>query len=71
MAGDRIIIQDQSVQATSPEGGKPGGEIYLRRHYYRLAMSDGRVWTVYFTRQTPKSGSAKARWFLYTMDEAR
>ena len=53
------------------EGGRPGGERYLRRHYYRLEMTDGSVWTVYFTRQ-PTTSSRRAaanRWFLYTIDQ--
>ncbi len=54
-------------KGTSAEGGRAGGQVYLRRHYYELRMSDGSRWTVYFTRQTPKSGSAKIRWFLYTV----
>jgi hypothetical protein len=44
------------------------GEVYLRRHYYELQMSDGARWTVYFVRQTPKSGSPKTRWFLYSLE---
>jgi len=51
---------------SAPEGGRPGGERYLRRHCYRLRMSDGGVWTVYLVRQTPPGGSAKRRWFLYS-----
>lgn len=50
------------------EGGRASGELYLRRHYYRLKMSDGASWTVYFIRQAPKSGSAKRRWFLYSIE---
>jgi hypothetical protein len=50
------------------EGARADGELYLRRHYYRLGMSDDSVWTVYFIRQTPKSGSPKRRWFLYTIE---
>ena len=62
---------DQWKQS-SAEGGRAGGELYLRRHCYKLRMSDGSVWTIYFERQAPhspdKSGcakSAKRRWFLY------
>lgn len=51
---------------STPEGGT--GEVYLRRHYFKLAMSDGAVWTIYFTRQTPRTGNPKKRWFLYTID---
>ncbi len=52
---------------TSREGGRAGGQMYLRRHCYTLRMSDGSIWSVYFVRQTPKSGSPKTRWFLYTV----
>ena len=54
---------------SSREGGRAGGDLYLRRHYYRLRMSDGRLWIVYFVRQTPRSGNPKARWFLYTIED--
>lgn len=50
---------------TSAEGGHAKGEVYLRRHYYRVCMDDGSEWVVYFVRQTPRSGSPRRRWFLY------
>lgn len=50
---------------SSPEGGRAGGEVYLRRHCYRLSMSDGAVWEVYFVRQTPRGAAPRKRWFLY------
>ncbi len=53
---------------TSREGGHAVGDLYLRRHYYRLRMSGKRIWTVYFIRQTPRSGDTKSRWFLYTVE---
>jgi hypothetical protein len=49
---------------SSREGSPAQGELYLRRHYFRLRMSDGSAWTVYLIRQTPRSGSPKRRWFL-------
>ena len=51
------------------EGGRSDGELYLRRHYYKIRMSDSSTWTVYFTRQPTGTGSPKNRWFLYTRDE--
>lgn len=53
---------------SSREGSRAQGELYLRRHYYKLRMSDGMVWTVYFIRQPARSGSAKRRWFLYDFE---
>jgi len=64
-----IVERIESWKKSSPEGGLAGNEVYLRRHYYKLRMNDGSVWTVYFIRQTPKSGNAKHRWFLYTWEE--
>jgi hypothetical protein len=55
----------QRWKKSAPEGGRPGGERYLRRHYFRLCMRDGTDWVVYFMRQAPRSGAIKARWFLY------
>lgn len=54
---------------TSAEGARAGGDVYLRRHCFELEMTDGKRWVVYFVRQTPKSGTPKARWFLYTITE--
>lgn len=50
---------------SSPEGGRAGNEVYLRRHYFKLIMDSQQLWTVYFVRQKPKSGARPARWFLY------
>ena len=50
------------------ESGASMGELYLRRHYFRVRMADDSIWTLYCLRQTPQSGSPKRRWFLYTVD---
>lgn len=65
-AGETFAIVEllERWKHTSREGSYAQGDVYLRRHYYRLKMSDGSVWTVYVLRQTPRSGSPKQRWFL-------
>jgi hypothetical protein len=65
--GESFQIEAQ-LDAWKQSAPTPGGQVYLRRHCYRLRMSDGSVWTVYFTRQTPRCGSPKRRWFLYSID---
>ena len=60
-----IVQRLEAWKQSSPEGGRRGAEVYLRRHYYQLLMSDGWVWTVYFTRQARAGGSPRRRWFLY------
>ncbi len=71
-----IVETISSWKQSSREGG--AGDLYLRRHYYRLRLKDSKprgrddvVWTVYFIRQTPKTGNAKQRWFLYTIERNR
>ncbi len=73
----RIAATLGTWKQAAPEGGRPGGELYLRRHYFRLRMSDNSIWTVYFTRQPPRGGRRKAgrpgsapRWFLYSREPA-
>ena len=50
-----------------------GGEMYLRRHWYRILTDPPAVMTVYCQRQAPRSKSAKrrkARWWIYTVAPA-
>lgn len=59
----------RSWKESSAEGGRAGGEMYLRRHCYELLMDDGRVWTVYFLRQAARGGNPRRRWFLLSVRE--
>jgi len=63
-----IVTVLDSWKQSSPEGGRAGNEVYLRRHYSRLRMSDDSTWVVYFTRQAQRGGSPKQRWFLYAIE---
>ncbi len=63
-----VVEELAAWKHSAREGGKAGGELYLRRHYFKLRMSDDSVWTVYFLRQTPLAGNPKHRWFLYTVE---
>lgn len=53
---------------SGPEVGRLDGERYLRRHTYRLRMTDGAIWSVYFTRHTPRRGPRAKRWFLHSIE---
>ena len=64
----RIVDRLETWKQSGSEIGRADGERYLRRHYFRLRMSDDSVWTVYLIRQTPKSGSPKKRWFLLSVE---
>lgn len=62
------VVERLGAWKRSTREGGGAGELYLRRHYFKLRMSDDSIWTVYFVRQTPRSGSPKNRWFLYTLE---
>jgi len=66
----RVLGVAARWKESSPEGGRAGNEVYLRRHYFKLIMDDQQLWTVYFVRQRPKSGPPAARWFLYQIDQS-
>ncbi len=63
-----VLEELDARKESSREGARTGGELSLRRHYFRLRMSDDTIWTVYCARQTPRSGDPKKRWFLYTIE---
>jgi hypothetical protein len=63
-----VLEELEAWKESSREGARTGGQLYLRRHYFQLRMSDDTIWTVYCTRQTPRSGDPKKRWFLYTIE---
>jgi len=65
-----VLKELEAWKESSRAGAQTGGQLYLRRHYFRLRMSDDAIWTVYCTRQTPRSGNPKKRWFLYTIEPA-
>jgi hypothetical protein len=64
----RIAEVRETWKRLRPESA--GGELYLRRHYYRLRMDDGREWIVYCLRHAsrrPGAGNPARRWYLYSI----
>lgn len=43
------------------------GEMYLRRHWFRIETTTGKQMTLYCERQTKNRNKPKARWWLYTI----
>ena len=43
------------------------GEMYLRRHWYRIVTDPPAEMTVYCERQARTRRQAKSRWFVYTV----
>jgi len=46
------------------------GELYLRKHWYRLATEDGVEMTVYFERRARSGHERTTRWWLYVVSRA-
>ncbi|MHC4471755.1 MAG: DUF6504 family protein [Planctomycetota bacterium] len=57
--------------ARGKQTSRAEGELYVRRHTFRLRMDDGAVWNVYFLRQSAKGASRagkRMRWFLLSTE---
>ncbi|MCY2950827.1 MAG: DUF6504 family protein [Planctomycetota bacterium] len=45
------------------------GEMYLRRHWFRIEATTGERITLYCERQATNTKKPKTRWWLYTIRE--
>jgi hypothetical protein len=44
------------------------GERYYRKHFYRIRMDSGEVWTVYALRHMKRGENPRHRWWLYAIE---
>ena len=59
------------AKVSAPEGGKAGGERYLRRQVFNVRLDTGQRATLYVERQARRGASprsARRRWFLYSIE---
>lgn len=64
------VVEIQATWKTSSrEGGRRDGEMYLRRHWYRVATDTGLVATIYCDRQARNRKRPKARWWMFSVEE--
>ena len=49
------------------EGSRQMPERYLRKHWFHVRVSDGSTMKIYFERHVRSKGTARARWWLYTI----
>lgn len=64
----QVVEKLSAWKESTREGGRPDGELYLRRHYYKIRMSNRSTWTVYLIRQASGCSNPKKRWFLYLVE---
>jgi Domain of unknown function (DUF6504) len=61
---ERLVVRD--VVRTWRSTNTDRGDTYLARHWFEVALDDGRVAVVYFDR---KSRRDQPRWWLYTLTD--
>jgi hypothetical protein len=49
--------------------GRERGELYLRRHWFRIQTVSGERMTVYCQRQAKTARQAKSRWWVYSVTQ--
>lgn len=52
-------------------GTRDRGEMYLRRHWCELALTDGSKMTIYCERQTKNRAKPKSRWWVYSIGRGK
>jgi hypothetical protein len=45
----------------------PSGQMYLRKHWFKVRTTDGAIMTIYFERQPRSKRDDKKRWWLYSI----
>ena len=61
---ERLVVRQ--IRRTWRSTNTDRGDTYLARHWYELALEDGRIAVLYFDR---KARREKPRWWLYTVSE--
>ena len=56
-----------SVESTWKTSTPSSGEMYLRRHWYRVRTAGGEQMTLYCERQAKNRKRPQRRWWLYTV----
>ena len=59
----RVALVEQTWKTSTPDRG----EMYLRRHWFRVRCASGQRMTLYCERQAKNRRRPKARWWLYSL----
>jgi hypothetical protein len=66
--GDEHVIADVLERWKGlSHAGATMAEEYLRRHWYRIRTAAGHEMKIYFERQARSKGSAKQRWWIFSI----
>ncbi len=61
------VIETWKTQGPCRHGS---GEMYLRRHWYKIQVSPRTIMTVYCDRQAKNRRKPKSRWWVYIVEQA-
>lgn len=66
---DKEHIVAEVLEVWKEDGPCQSGsaEMYLRKHWFRIATEEGAEMTLYCQRQPRSQRRSKARWWLYTV----
>ena len=65
---EHVVARVLSTWKTST---RDRGELYLRRHWFEVELADGPRMKLYCERQTKNRAKPKARWWVYTIENAQ
>ncbi len=61
------VVEDVLEVWKTSTAERGGGEVYLRRHWWKLCTHRGQTMTIYCDRQK-KGRNNKSRWWVYTIE---
>jgi uncharacterized protein DUF6504 len=64
--GERYEVA--SVTSSWKSHGEDRGDVYVRRHWYDVVTTSGKRMRLYFDRNPGRRGSARSRWWLYSIE---
>jgi len=63
------IVEVLQVWKESGPDKDGSGQMYLRKHWYKVRTEPDLIMNIYFERQSRSKSQAKKRWWLYTISK--
>jgi hypothetical protein len=63
---DKTYVVQQTLE-TWKTSTRDRGELYLRRHWYRIVTTTDEQFVIYCQRQTTNRNKPQARWWIYSI----
>lgn len=63
------IVEVLQVWKESGPDKDGSGQMYLRKHWYKVRTEPDLIMNIYFERQSRSKSQTKKRWWLYTLEK--